>query len=74
MTAPTMALNSDEYKKLLNVPEGYKIAAVLIIGKAKADESDAVTGATKKSDDKKPDGLTGATVRNEFDEMVTLIK
>ena len=30
MTAPTMALNTDEYKSMLNVPEGQKIVAVLI--------------------------------------------
>lgn len=39
MTAPAMALNNDEYKEMLSVPEGQKIAAVLIVGKA-ADEED----------------------------------
>ena len=33
MTAPTMALNNDEYKEMLSVPEGHKIAAVLIVGR-----------------------------------------
>ncbi|MBE6912922.1 MAG: nitroreductase family protein [Ruminococcaceae bacterium] len=60
MIAPTMALNTDEYKEMLSVPEGQKIAAVLIVGKA----------ATEKDN---PDAITSATTRNPFDEMVTII-
>ena len=60
MTAPTMALNSDEYKEMLSVPEGQKIAAVLIVGKADTGENN-------------PDAVTSATTRNAFDEMVTII-
>ena len=60
MTAPTMALNNDEYKELLNVPEGQKIAAVLIVGKAAGEEDN-------------PDATASATVRNDFDAVVTLI-
>ena len=60
MTAPTMALNSDEYKEMLSVPEGQKIAAVLIVGKP----------ATEKDN---PDATTSATTRNAFDDMVTII-
>lgn len=60
MTAPTMALNTDEYKEMLSIPEGQKIAAVLIVGKA----------ATEKDN---PDAVASATTRNAFDEMVTII-
>ena len=60
MTAPTMALNTDEYKEMLSVLEGQKIAAVLIVGKA-ADEKD------------NPDAVTSATTRNPYDEVVTVI-
>ena len=60
MTAPTIALNNDEYKALLSVPEGQKIAAVLIVGKA----------ATEKDN---PDAVSGATTRNPFDDVVTII-
>ncbi len=60
MTAPTMALNTDEYKEMLSVPEGQKIAAVLIVGKA-ATEAD------------NPDAVTSATTRNSYDDMVTII-
>ena len=60
MTAPTMALNNNEYKEMLSVPEGQKIAAVLIIGKP----------ATKEDN---PDALTSATTRNDYNEMVTII-
>ena len=60
MTAPKMALNTNEYKELLSVPEGQDIAAVLIVGKA----------ATEKDN---PDALTSATTRNAFDEVVTVI-
>ena len=61
MTAPTMALNNDEYKELLSVPNGQKIAAVLIVGKA----------ANEKYN---PDAVSSATARNPFDEVVTQIK
>ena len=33
MTAPAMSLNTEEYKALLNVPEGQTIAAVLLVGR-----------------------------------------
>ena len=59
MTAPTMSLNTDDYKEMLNIPEGQKIVAVLIVGKAAADSSDAVSSAT---------------TRNSFDEVVSIIK
>lgn len=58
MTAPTMALNTEEYKSLLSVPDGYKIAAVLIVG-TPAEET--------------PDAVASATERNPFDEVVTVI-
>ena len=60
MTAPTMALNNDEYKEMLSVPEGQKIAAVLIVGKPAAEEDN-------------PDAVSSATTRNAFDEVVTII-
>jgi len=60
MTAPTMALNTDEYKTMLSVPEGQRIAAVLIVGKA----------AEKKDN---ADAVSGATTRNDFNDMVTII-
>ena len=60
MTAPTMALNTDEYKELLSVPEGQKIAAVLIVGKAASEKDN-------------PDAVSGATTRNPFDDTVTVI-
>ena len=60
MTAPTMALNNDEYKELLSVPEGQKIAAVLIVGKP----------ATEKDN---PDAVSSATARNPYNDMVTII-
>ena len=61
MTAPTMSLNNDEYKTLLSVPDGQKIVAVLIIGKTATAEDN-------------PDATASATVRNSFDEVVTIIK
>ena len=61
MTAPTMALNTDEYKAMLSVPEGQKIAAVLIIGKPATEEEN-------------PDAVSSATTRNAFDEVVTIIE
>ena len=60
MTAPTMALNNDEYKALLSVPDDQKIAAVLIVGKPATEEDN-------------PDAVSSATERNAFDEMVTII-
>ena len=60
MTAPTMALNNDEYKAMLSVPEGQKIAAVLIVGKPATEEDN-------------PDAVSSATTRNAFDEVVTII-
>ena len=61
MTAPTMALNTDEYKEMLSVPEGHKIAAVLIVGKAASEKDN-------------PDAVSAATTRNDFDDMVTIIE
>ena len=61
MTAPTMALNTDEYKSMLNVPDGQKIVAVLIVGKpATAEEN--------------PDAVASATTRNAFEDVVTIIE
>ena len=60
MTAPTMALNNDEYKEMLSVPEGQKIAAVIIVGKP----------ATGKDN---TDAVSSATTRNAFGDMVTII-
>ena len=60
MTAPTMALNNDEYKAMLSIPEGQKIAAVLIVGKPATEEEN-------------PDAVSSATTRNAFDEVVTII-
>lgn len=60
MTAPAMALNNDEYKEMLSVPEGQKIAAVLIVGKTAAEKDN-------------PDAVSSATTRNAFDEVVTII-
>ena len=60
MTAPAMALNNDEYKEMLSVPEDQKIAAVLIVGKPATEEDN-------------PDAVSGATTRNAFDEVVTII-
>ena len=57
MTAPTMSLNDVEYKELLSIPEGQNVVAVLIVGKAATDN---------------PDAISSATVREAFDEVVTL--
>ena len=58
MTAPTMALNTEEYKTLLNVPEGYNVVGVLLVGQASAEEVHA---------------LSGATTRRDFSDLVTII-
>ena len=60
MTAPPMALNNDEYKEMLSVPEGQKIAAVFIVGKPATEEDN-------------PDAVSSATTRNAFDDVVTII-
>lgn len=60
MTAPTLALDTEEYKTLLSIPDAQKIAAVLIIGKAASEEDN-------------PDVVSSATTRNNFDDMVTII-
>ena len=60
MTAPAMALNNDEYKEMLNVPEGQRIAAVIIIGYPATGEDN-------------PDAVSSATVRNAFNDVVTII-
>lgn len=60
MTAPAMAFNNDENKALLSVPDGQKIAAVLIVGKAATVEDN-------------PDAVSSATTRNAFDDVVTII-
>ena len=60
MTAPTMALNNDEYKALLSVPDEQNITAVLIVGKAATEEDT-------------PDAVSSATTRNDFNDMVTII-
>lgn len=57
MTAPTMSLNTDEYKAMLNVPEGQKVAAVLLVGKA----------------DSSADATASATTRNPYNDAVTVI-
>lgn len=61
MTAPTMSLNNDEYKEMLSIPEEHKIVAVLIVGKVATKEDNA-------------DTITSATTRNDFNEVVTIIK
>ena len=60
MTAPTMALNTDEYKDMLSIPDGQKITAVLIVGKPATQEDN-------------PDAVSSATERNAFNDMVTII-
>lgn len=60
MTAPTMALNTDEYKEMLSVPDEQKIVAVLIVG----------TAASEKDN---PDAVSSATTRNSFGDTVTII-
>ncbi len=63
LTSPTVALsgeNKSEYDELLDIPEGQSVAAVLIIG------------VPDTSVDESVDGVTGASVRNAFDEMVTI--
>ena len=63
MTAPTMGLNGEnqaEYRRLLGVPEDQSFAAVLIVGRP-ADAGDV------------PDTASGATSRNDFDQVVTVI-
>ena len=62
LTSPTMALNgenADELRKLLNIPEGQRVAAVLLVGKAATGEEN-------------PDATSSATTRNDFDEVVTI--
>lgn len=60
MTAPTLALDTEEYKTLLSIPDEQKIAAVLIIGKAASEEDNS-------------DAVSSATARNNFDDMVTIM-
>ncbi len=63
LSSPTVVLNGEnksEYDELLDIPEGQSVAAVLIIG------------VPDTSIDESADGVTGASVRNSFDEMVTV--
>ena len=63
LTSPTIALNGEnqaEYKELLQIPENQKVAAVLLVGKA-------------ASADENPDALSGATARNSFEDVATVI-
>lgn len=60
MTAPAMSLNSEEYKALLNVPEGQTVAAVLLVGKAASAEENT-------------DATASATTRNPYEDVVTVI-
>ena len=62
-TSPTMILNGEkreEYMELLSIPENQKVAAVLIVGKAEAE-------------DENPDAISSATSRKDFEEVVTII-
>lgn len=61
IAAPTLALDPEEYKALLSIPDAQKIAAVLIIGKAAFEEDH-------------PDVVSSATIRNNFDDIVTIIR
>ena len=60
MTAPSMALNSEEYLTLLNIPQGQQVAAVLLVGKA--------AGAEEL-----PDAAATPTLRNDFADVVTIL-
>lgn len=60
MTSPKMALNNDEYKSLLSIPDGQNVVAVLIVGKAASEKDN-------------PDAVSSATTRNAFEEVVTII-
>ena len=57
LTSPTMALNADEYLTLLEIPDGQKIAAVLLVGKASGDA----------------DAASSATTRNDFADVTTIL-
>ena len=60
ISSPTMALNGekkDEYRELLGIPEDMSATAVLLIGHTE--------GAV--------DSVSGATERNPFDDVVSLI-
>ena len=64
VTSPTMALNGsnqDSFRELLEIPEGYSAAAILLVGR----EDTTV--------DQSVDGNTGATARNSADDMVSYI-
>ena len=61
ISSPTIALNGekkDEYKKLLDIPADKSAVAVLLIGHPK----------------ESADSVTGATERNPFDDVVSMIK
>ena len=58
LTSPTMTLNGAEQHEMLGVPEGYTVAAVLLVGHP----------------DTSVDGYTGATTRNSVSDMVTYVK
>ena len=60
MTAPAMSLNGEEYKSMLSIPEGQDVVAVLIIGKPESQKDN-------------PDAVSGATTRNAFEDVVTII-
>lgn len=60
MTAPAMSLNGEEYKSMLCIPEGQDVVAVLIVGKPESQKDN-------------PDAVSGATTRNAFEDVVTII-
>ena len=60
MSAPAMALNTEEYKELLKIPGKHRVVAVLLVGKAASEEE-------------YPDAASSATERNPFEDMVTII-
>ena len=65
ISSPTIALNGSEqdtYRELLGIPEEYSAAAILLIG------------YEDSSVDENIDGYTGATSRNNEEDMVTYIR
>ncbi len=65
ISSPTIALNGSEqdtYRELLGIPEEYSAAAILLIG------------YEDTSVDENIDGYTGATSRNNEEDMVTYIR
>ncbi|MDO4562946.1 MAG: nitroreductase family protein [Clostridia bacterium] len=64
VSSPKVVLNGDkqgEYKKLLGIPDDMQVVTVLLVGKKNTQIDETL------------EGYTGATTRNSFDAVVTLV-